>query len=196
MVTQSPWSVKGVDPEAREAAKIAARRAGLTVGQWLNQTIRTAAAEQLIGQKPAAPRHTPNPDPQPAPGYAAPGYAAPGYAAPPPPPYPPQQPYGQYAPQPGANPPAPTLEAIFDSIQKLNKRLEETEKSAQSAVEPLAQKVEELSAKVDDANTKPSVTTAPLERAVMRLSERVEKMEGEDKDTDDRKGWRLFGSKR
>ena len=48
MVTNvSPWSVKGVEPEAREAAKIAARRAGLTIGNWLNQIIRTAAAEQL-----------------------------------------------------------------------------------------------------------------------------------------------------
>lgn len=193
MVTPSPWSVKGVDPEAREAAKIAARRAGLTVGQWLNQTIRAAAAEQLTGQGPAAPRHTPPPRPEQPP---APGYAPPGYAAPPPPPYPPQPGYGQYGAPPGANPPAPTLEAIFDSIQKLNKRLEETEKSAQSAVEPLAQKVDELSAKVDDASTKPNVTTAPLERAVMRLSERVEKMEGDDKDMDDRKGWRLFGSRR
>ncbi|MBS41547.1 MAG: hypothetical protein CMM83_07515 [Rhodospirillales bacterium] len=43
----SPWSVKGVEPEAREAAKIAARRAGLTIGNWLNQIIRTAAADQL-----------------------------------------------------------------------------------------------------------------------------------------------------
>ena len=42
----SPWSVKGVEPEAREAAKIAARRAGLTIGAWLNQMIRAAATEQ------------------------------------------------------------------------------------------------------------------------------------------------------
>ena len=29
-----PWSVKGIEPEAREAAKLAARRAGLTLGEW------------------------------------------------------------------------------------------------------------------------------------------------------------------
>lgn len=34
-----PWSVKGIEPEVREAAKIAARRAGLTVGEWLNSVI-------------------------------------------------------------------------------------------------------------------------------------------------------------
>lgn len=43
----SPWSVKGVDPEAREAAKTAARKAGLTVGAWLNQMIRQSASGQL-----------------------------------------------------------------------------------------------------------------------------------------------------
>ncbi|CAN0550706.1 unnamed protein product, partial [Laminaria digitata] len=43
----SPWSVKGVEPEAREAAKIAARKAGLTVGAWLTQMIRQSASDQL-----------------------------------------------------------------------------------------------------------------------------------------------------
>jgi localization factor PodJL len=37
-----PWSVKGVDQDAREAAKEAARRAGMSLGEWLN----TAIAEQ------------------------------------------------------------------------------------------------------------------------------------------------------
>ena len=31
-----PWSVKGIEPEVREAAKHAARRAGMTLGEWLN----------------------------------------------------------------------------------------------------------------------------------------------------------------
>ena len=34
-----PWSVKGIEPQARETAKDAAHKAGLTLGQWLNQTI-------------------------------------------------------------------------------------------------------------------------------------------------------------
>jgi localization factor PodJL len=34
-----PWSVKGIQPKARETAKDAARQAGLTLGEWLNQTI-------------------------------------------------------------------------------------------------------------------------------------------------------------
>ncbi len=47
MATNSPWSVKGVDPEAREAAKIAARKQGVNVGRWLSQTILAAASEEL-----------------------------------------------------------------------------------------------------------------------------------------------------
>ncbi len=34
-----PWSVKGIEPEAREAAKDAARRSGMTLGEWLNSVI-------------------------------------------------------------------------------------------------------------------------------------------------------------
>src|SRR6185295_14157878 len=34
-----PWSVKGIEPDVREAAKDAARRSGLTLGEWLNAAI-------------------------------------------------------------------------------------------------------------------------------------------------------------
>jgi localization factor PodJL len=34
-----PWSVKGIEPEARVVAKRAARRAGITLGEWLNSVI-------------------------------------------------------------------------------------------------------------------------------------------------------------
>ena len=54
MSSETPWSVRGVEPETREAAKVAARRAGLTLGQWLNRTIRNAVAEQLGSREGAA----------------------------------------------------------------------------------------------------------------------------------------------
>ena len=34
-----PWSVKGVEPQVRVAARNAARRAGMTMGEWLNSVI-------------------------------------------------------------------------------------------------------------------------------------------------------------
>ncbi len=38
-----PWSIKGVEPELREIAKSAARRQGVTLGEWLNNTINERA---------------------------------------------------------------------------------------------------------------------------------------------------------
>ncbi|WP_419720758.1 peptidoglycan-binding protein [Phenylobacterium aquaticum] len=39
MTSGAPWSVKGIDPKAREVAKDLARREGLTLGEWLNRMI-------------------------------------------------------------------------------------------------------------------------------------------------------------
>ncbi|WP_425409616.1 hypothetical protein [Hyphococcus sp.] len=39
MKSNAPWSVKGIERDAREAAKEAARREGMTVGEWLNNMI-------------------------------------------------------------------------------------------------------------------------------------------------------------
>lgn len=39
MTAPAPWSVKGIDPKAREVAKELARREGLTLGEWLNKMI-------------------------------------------------------------------------------------------------------------------------------------------------------------
>src|SRR3954452_7123539 len=43
-----PWSIKGVDFDAREAAQAAAQRSGLSVGGWLNNVIAARAAEQPL----------------------------------------------------------------------------------------------------------------------------------------------------
>lgn len=39
MTSATPWSVKGIDPKAREVAKDLARRSGMTLGEWLNRMI-------------------------------------------------------------------------------------------------------------------------------------------------------------
>lgn len=39
-----PWSVKGIRPEARETAREAARRSGMSLGDWLNSVILQQAA--------------------------------------------------------------------------------------------------------------------------------------------------------
>jgi localization factor PodJL len=70
-----PWHVKGVHPDAREAARDAARRSGLSVGAWLNSLIINTAeqGESPIGESmPAtAAMAAPTPHATPAPGGEA-----------------------------------------------------------------------------------------------------------------------------
>lgn len=52
----APWSVKGIEPQARETAKSAARRAGMTLGEWLNQIIlETGVNEAPVADPMRAP---------------------------------------------------------------------------------------------------------------------------------------------
>jgi localization factor PodJL len=43
-----PWSVKGIRPEARETAQEAARRSGMSLGEWLNAVILQQAEQDGI----------------------------------------------------------------------------------------------------------------------------------------------------
>ena len=61
MSAAAPWSVKGIDPKAREIAKDLARRSGMTLGEWLNSMIMDDPDEDE-GITPL-PRRTPIPDP-------------------------------------------------------------------------------------------------------------------------------------
>ena len=127
----SPWSVKGVEPEAREAAKIAARKAGLTVGAWLTQMIRQSASDQLRsgGNQTPPPEATgydrPHSQHYPSqhPGQANEQY----FSGNQPPPQQPGYAGGQPPPPGGAPPPAPTMQAVFESIQRLASRIESAE---------------------------------------------------------------------
>lgn len=53
MSGKSPWSVKGISAEDREAAKIAARKAGMPIGVWLSEQIRHAASDKPAEDKQA-----------------------------------------------------------------------------------------------------------------------------------------------
>jgi len=154
-MSYAPWTVKGVDPEAREAAKLAARRAGLPLGAWLSQTIRGAATAQFKGQ-------------------AGPVYEAPspsGSLGTPPPAD------GAFQATPGSRPPSPTLEALLESVNRLAQRIEQQESRAAEALAPLAQKVNELTEKIEKTSADKAVTSDPLERAMMRMTERLDRIE-------------------
>ncbi len=49
MKSNAPWSVKGIERDARETAKEAAKREGMTVGEWLNQMIYSAGEPESSG---------------------------------------------------------------------------------------------------------------------------------------------------
>src|SRR5882757_9100957 len=55
MNSRVSWSVDGIDPSVRERAEAAARRAGMSLSDWLNSTIGESAPPGFRG----------NPDPQP-----------------------------------------------------------------------------------------------------------------------------------
>lgn len=46
MSKAAPWSIKGIGFDAREAAREAAQREGMSVGEWLNEVIAERAAEE------------------------------------------------------------------------------------------------------------------------------------------------------
>jgi len=51
--TSGTWTVRGVTPETREAAKKAARREGVPMGAWIDATLRLAATDTLKDNLPA-----------------------------------------------------------------------------------------------------------------------------------------------
>lgn len=69
-----PWHVRGVHPNARDSAREAARRAGMSVGEWLNSVILdspddSAPTHGHDHQRPDYPGH-PNQGPAPSQSYA------------------------------------------------------------------------------------------------------------------------------
>ena len=63
MCAAAPWSVKGIDPKAREIAKDLARRSGMTLGEWLNQVILEDGGVEVDDEP--APRHADSDQPAP-----------------------------------------------------------------------------------------------------------------------------------
>lgn len=183
MKPSSPWSIKGIEPEAREAAKMSARRAGVPLGVWLSATIRKAASEQLrSGGSTQASREAPAPSP----GFDVNGM--PGDT--------PESPNG-------ARPPAPTTEAVLQSINRLAAKLEASEQRTTETLAPLAEKVRSLSDQIEDIKETKSLDSSPMERALARMAERLDEIEegprisrgggsssGGNRDSDDRHGRR------
>ena len=58
MNSRVSWSVEGIDPSVRERAEAAARRAGMSLNDWLNSTLGNSAPPHFrdpYDQRPAMP---------------------------------------------------------------------------------------------------------------------------------------------
>ena len=197
-----PWSVKGIEPEAREAAKQAARRAGMTLGAWLNQAIIINSTDDVDANTQGGDMHPMGS------GYI--GQAA-GY---------------NYPPNAQASNPiagldlSPITDTMSDLIQRmdatdqrvdgllsaLERRLQaEPSGAAQAthlsaalpvstpAVDPVTQKLQSLSERIEEAERMRQLSAAPraedrtaimtLEKAVSAV---VDHLENSNKETDQR----------
>src|ERR1700704_462345 len=56
MTTGLSWQVEGVRPQARETAQEAARRSGMSVGEWLDSVISDSARSDADGRLDAVGR--------------------------------------------------------------------------------------------------------------------------------------------
>ncbi|MFZ2469817.1 MAG: hypothetical protein WAW54_15625, partial [Parvibaculum sedimenti] len=145
-----PWSVKGIEPEAREAAKQAAQRAGVTLGAWLNQMILDAGTDE-IGRTSAESLPRPAPQPSNAQSY-----------------------FSQPAPYDLA-PVAETMREVINRVESSERRGAELARRLEQTVGHLAERLEESERAMDD--TPDRRTLDPLERKIQQLSERLEEQE-------------------
>jgi localization factor PodJL len=60
MNSRVSWSVDGIDPSVRERAEAAARRAGMSLSDWLNSTIGESAPPSFRARPPAPSQPAPN----------------------------------------------------------------------------------------------------------------------------------------
>ncbi len=167
-----PWNVKGIEAEAREMAQLAARRSGVSLGDYLTQLIMTegrpnGAVGHGYPQQQFAPgdgTYGPQPQPQfqPPPPSLRYAQAFPqGYAQAQPQPY---EPLNPHAPLPHQAQPQRQPQQSYDShvrgsefqivahgLRDLADRLETSERRAQTAIATVNQSVAAMQDRIDGA---------------------------------------------
>lgn len=142
MTAGAPWSVKGIDPKAREIAKDLARRSGMTLGEWLNRMI-------VEGEAPAAPdlsaEHAFDPVDA-GPIVVGRESAAPRYEIP--------------------NHPADEVGKVADAIERLTARIEAAEQRSTLAISGIDQSVRGALARLEAAEREQVAVAARFEGAL------------------------------
>lgn len=167
MTSGAPWSVKGIDPKAREIAKDLARRSGMTLGEWLNRMI-------VEGDAPIASEIAEEFGIEPGPGFEAPS-----------------EPIVVSAPRPGAQPryevaghPADEVSRVAEAIERLTARIEAAEQRSTLAITGIDQSVRGALSRLEGAEREQIAVAARFEGAVDELKtqysgigERMRRME-------------------
>ncbi|MDB5457417.1 MAG: Localization factor PodJS [Caulobacter sp.] len=157
MMAGAPWSVKGIDPKAREVAKDLARRSGLTLGQWLNQMI--IEGEGGDERAPAVDETPPEPVAE-----------APGKS--------------QAAPSRTAAPSADEIGRVTQALDRLTQRIEAAESRSTQAISGIDESVRGALSRIEGAEREHVAVAARFEGAVdglkseqMRAAERLRRVE-------------------
>lgn len=171
-----PWSVKGIEPEAREAAKQAARRAGMTLGAWLNHVIMDNGTDEAASFGPppsgfadldaaATQPQPPNAQAVNAQMMGAQAMGAQGFA---------QQPQYTTPQMPPLTQPQIDLSPVTDAVRDLVHRIDTNERHIDSSLEALVARVETSEQLLASGSLSPD---AGLEHKMQQLTERLEQTE-------------------
>lgn len=176
MTAAAPWSVKGIDPKAREVAKELARRSGMTLGEWLNRIIleddmpEDVTSEEHIIARPAR-------------SYGSAVYEAPrSYMSSPP-----------FAARPAQDPQDPAgraqgeeLARIAKALDRLTDRIEASETRTGLAISGVEHSVRHAMARIETAEREHLAVATRFDAAAehlaaeqMRVSGRLNQVEDE-----------------
>ncbi len=145
-----PWSVKGIEPEAREAAKQAARRAGVTLGTWLNQVIMESGTDEVGRQEPSAMETRYSPPERTSSQTSLPGPAA------------------------DLDPVAQAVRELVQRVDNSERRTAEMTRKLEQTVSQLATRLDQPGYEPEERySSAPSAD--PLERKLQMLGERLER---------------------
>ena len=189
MTSGTPWSVKGIDPKAREVAKDLARRSGMTLGEWLNRMIlEEEGPEEITSQSYFTdPDYAPrifSDRPEPARSY----YETPRHeifrAA-----EPPVRPEGLTEPPSRYEAPVhpgDEIGRVTQALDRLTDRIETSEGRTGAAITGVEHSVREAIARIEGAERDHVSIAARFEGLAeearaeqMRLTERVRRIEAE-----------------
>ncbi|PKP81022.1 MAG: hypothetical protein CVT79_12140 [Alphaproteobacteria bacterium HGW-Alphaproteobacteria-18] len=150
MSQTGPWSVKGIDQRAREAAREAAMAEGITLGEYLNRLLMSA--EESHYEEMRSP-------------YEGPSYGNPSYRNPPPPPR------SEYRGEP-----RPQQDAA-SALERLSRRIEATEARSTLAITGIDHTVLGLVARIQNAEQTSAAVAGHVEGLIDEMRETHEALQ-------------------